>query len=73
MPKRKKRKKSKKLATTIPPLIIVTATDQAEMDAVMKGIKKKKVGFEIVDTQQSGSIPVVRAKNHPVQQPPPGE
>jgi hypothetical protein len=64
-----KRKKSKKLAITIPPAIIVTTTDQAEMDAVMKNIAKKKVGFEIVDIP-SGSIPIVRAKNHPVQRDP---
>jgi|GraSoiStandDraft_11_1057310.scaffolds.fasta_scaffold2086368_1 hypothetical protein len=64
----RKRKKSKKLASTVPPAILVTATDQAEMDAVMKGIGKKKVGFDIVDIPESvGGIPVVRVKNHPVQ------
>jgi hypothetical protein len=67
-----KRKKSKKLATTIPPLIIVTATDQAEMDKAMKAInsRQKKVGFKIYDVESLGSIPVVRATNHPVQRDP---
>ncbi|PYJ55207.1 MAG: hypothetical protein DME82_08160 [Verrucomicrobia bacterium] len=58
-----KRKKSKKRSKASPPVIVVALTS-----AVMKGIGKKKVGFDIVDIPESvGGIPVVRAKNNPVQ------
>jgi len=65
-----KRKKSKKRASPQLPVIMVVLPDDAEMDEAMKAIKdpkKKKVGFKIEDVGSAGSIPVVRARNHPVQ------
>jgi hypothetical protein len=61
-----KPKKSKKRGIPIPPVIVVVLTDDAEQAAAMDSItKKKKVRFDIEDVQP-GSIPVVRARNHPV-------
>jgi hypothetical protein len=69
-----KRKKSKKRTIQIPPMIVVTLTDQTEKRKALKNIADTDmVGFNIVDIDQQGSVPVVRATNHPVQQPPPGD
>jgi superfamily II RNA helicase len=62
-----KRKKSKKHSKAKPNVIVVVLTSDTEFDESMDSIKKqKKVGFEIDDIQQK-TIPVVRARNHPVQ------
>jgi len=63
-----KRKKSKKRSKASPPVIVVALTSQDDFDASLDSIQKKgKVGFEIKDIAIEGGIPVVRAKNNPVQ------
>lgn len=62
-----KRKKSKKRSKAAPYVIMVALTSQDEFDNSLDSIKKKKkVGFDIEDVELT-SIPVVRARNHPVQ------
>jgi hypothetical protein len=66
-----KGKKSKKRASPIAPAILVVLTSGDEYDKSWDSIiHKSKVGFDIEDIQP-GSIPVVRARNHPVQRDPP--
>ncbi len=49
-------------------MIVVALTSQDDFDASLDSIQKKgKVGFEIKDIAIEGGIPVVRAKNNPVQ------
>jgi hypothetical protein len=60
-----KRKKSKKSSRAMPSLIIVMLTPEEKKKA-MKSIDAGKVGFEIEDVENP-SIPIVRARNHPVQ------
>jgi hypothetical protein len=65
-----KRKKSKKRSKANPNLIVVVLTDDTEFKKSMDDINnKKKVGFYIEDAKQK-IIPVVRARNHPVQRDP---
>ena len=65
MPKRKKSKKRSKAKSNV---IVVLLPSDTEFDKSMKSIKDQmKVGFEIEDIHQDLSMPVVRAKNHPVQ------
>jgi hypothetical protein len=66
-----KRKKSKKRTIPIPPMIVVTLTNEAEKRKALKNIADvSKVGFDIEDIDQQGSVPIVRATHHPVQRDP---
>jgi hypothetical protein len=63
-----KRKKSKKRSKAMPYVILVVLTSDTEFDDSMDSITDQmKVGFEIEDINQQTIIPVVRARNHPVQ------
>ena len=63
-----KSKKSKKQGIKVPPMIVVTLTSEAEKEKALKSIAEKDaVGFAIEDVDEEGSIPVLRAKNHPIQ------
>jgi hypothetical protein len=67
MPKRKKSKKRSKASTN---MILVELTSDGDFADSMYSINKKKlVGFEIEEIDP-GSVPFVRAKNHPVQRDP---
>jgi hypothetical protein len=64
MPKRKKSKKRSKAKSWV---IVVALTSETEFNESWDSIKnQKKVGFDIEDIEQT-TIPVVRARNHPVQ------
>ena len=46
--------------------MIVVALSAEEKEKAMESIKKGKVGFKIEEIEDT-TIPVVRARNHPVQ------
>jgi hypothetical protein len=60
------RKKSRKRSRAIPYVIVVTLTEEEKEKAMESILKKGKVGFKIEEIEQT-TIPVVRARNHPVQ------
>ena len=47
-------------------MIVVTLTEEEKEKAMESILKKGKVGFKIEEIEQT-TIPVVRARNHPVQ------
>ena len=60
------RKKSRKRSRAILSVIVVTLTEEEKEKAMESILKKGKVGFKIEEIEQT-TIPVVRARNHPVQ------